>query len=102
MGKKVEEKMNWVPPETDVTPEIVCKTVDQIKELFPEYVVKAQEHAKTADVENAALAEVTQKAKALRSKLADEMKLELRKWSTELLTNIGHKMKDVSEGVLGP
>merc|ERR1711963_51156 len=51
--------------------------------------------------ENAALAEITNKAKVLRSKLAEEMKQELRKWSKELLTNVGRAMKEVFEGVLG-
>ena len=35
---KVEEKMRFVPPETDVSPELVCKNAEKIKEQFPEQV----------------------------------------------------------------
>jgi hypothetical protein len=75
--KKVEDKMVWVPPEENVTPELVCKTMDQIKAEFPEHV-KVMEKSEDArkKVENAEEAErkaLADKAKVLGSKFAQDL-----------------------------
>merc|ERR1712217_27060 len=44
---------------------------------------------------------LTEKAKALRSKMAEEMKFAFKKWNMVLVKNMDQVMKEASEGVLG-
>merc|ERR1719433_584132 len=49
LARKAEEKMKWVPPELAVTPELTCKSVDKLKEEFPEQVAAAEAQQRAAD-----------------------------------------------------
>lgn len=75
--KKVESKMTWVPADDEVTPEIVCKTVEQIKEMFPDHAAKQGEsEAANKKQEDAAEAEkkvLSEKAKALTGNIQKEL-----------------------------
>lgn len=101
MVKKVDEKMSWVPPGTDVTPEVVCKSVDKIKELFPDYAATAQKSAAEVDADKAAQQAFVDKAKELKSTLAKEMKETLQKWNAQLRSDLAAMVKEKTEKVLG-
>lgn len=101
MVKKVDEKMSWVPPDTQVTPEVVCKSVDKIKEMFPDYAATAQQNADKVDGDKAAQQAFIDKAKELKSTLAKEMKETLQKWNSQLRSEMAAMVKEKTEKVLG-
>jgi len=104
--KKVEDKMAWVPADAEVTPELVCKTLDQIKAQFPDHAAtvgatvnaaKAVEDAEESDKVNLA-----KKAKVLGSKIEQELAVVLKNAgeaaAKELKEKIGKQVKEVLGG----
>eukprot|EP00927_Polykrikos_kofoidii_P072097 TRINITY_DN68251_c0_g1_i1.p1 TRINITY_DN68251_c0_g1~~TRINITY_DN68251_c0_g1_i1.p1 ORF type:complete len:236 (+),score=65.33 TRINITY_DN68251_c0_g1_i1:48-755(+) len=100
MVKKVEEKMSWVPPDTTVTPELVCKTVEKIKEAFPDYAATAVEREKSRSVEKENQKELVDKAKALQAKMASEMKALLAKSSKDLAATMEERLRHAANEAL--
>lgn len=103
--KKVEEKMRWVPQETSVTPEIVCKTIDQLKEQFPEHakVTQAQAGAEMDESrkQDAAKQELGSKAKELSTKFGEDLKASVAEASEILAKGFRQKMEIRAKEVLG-
>merc|ERR1712190_104136 len=96
--KKVEDKMVWVPPDFAVTPEIVCKTMDQIKAEFPEHAktmsVSEAAKKKTEDAEEAAKKQLAEKAKVLVANMEKDLSAILKKaggTASKELTDSFHK-----------
>merc|ERR1719491_2245577 len=81
--RKVEDKMIWVPEDENMTPELVCKTIDQLKKEFPEHAAYALEIEETRKKKEgaveAAKKELADKAKVLGGKIAEELKASLAK-----------------------
>jgi len=90
--KKVEDKMIWVPTDFEVSPELVCKTLDQIKEQFPEHAASMAEGEATRKKEESAeeaqrkqLAGLAKSAGAkIEQDIVDVLKKALDTASTEL------------------
>lgn len=104
--KKVEDKMIWVPKDTAVTPEIVCKNVDQLKEAYPEHSKTALDNLSKAQqakgVIESAKKELADKAKVLGSKIAEELKTSLAKDSEKMVADLKQRITTHVEASLGP
>mmetsp|Transcript_51784 Transcript_51784/g.150363 ORF Transcript_51784/g.150363 Transcript_51784/m.150363 type:complete len:239 (-) Transcript_51784:79-795(-) len=100
--RKIEEKMRWVPPDFDVTPEIACKSVDKLKEQFPERVATAEAQLQQAGAEEKKAKEVLDKAKVLKNKLSTELKDVIADWGKELVARLGARVRKEAEEVIGP
>merc|ERR1712190_258415 len=85
MVKKIEEKMVWVPSDTDVTPEIVCKTADELKTAYPDHAStmgeKEKERLKEENAAKAAKDALAKKAKDLSAGMAADLKAVLEEAS---------------------
>merc|ERR1712046_171147 len=77
MVKTVEKKMVWVPGDHEMTPELVCKTIDQIKAEFPDHAKVAeqieQEKKKAEGAEEAERKELAEKAKGFSTGLGQDV-----------------------------
>eukprot|EP00933_Yihiella_yeosuensis_P024480 TRINITY_DN18991_c0_g1_i1.p1 TRINITY_DN18991_c0_g1~~TRINITY_DN18991_c0_g1_i1.p1 ORF type:complete len:262 (-),score=79.11 TRINITY_DN18991_c0_g1_i1:218-1003(-) len=101
MVKKVAEKMSWVPPETDVTPPLVCGSVDQIKAQFPEYASKAEELLKRESDKGADQKKILEAAKGLKGKLSTAVTSTLKAWEGNLLKAIEENLQAEISKALG-
>jgi len=91
--KKVREKMMWVPPDTDVTPKLVCKSVDQIKADFAEYIPVAEENLKmAAATEAGAKEQAAEEAQQLKKKVGQEISEAMQKWRKELEQDLQERL----------
>lgn len=99
--KKIQEKMQWVPSEVAVTPEIACKSVDKLKEEFPEQVAVAEVQIKAAGEDEAKHRQLMEKAKLLRGTLVDEVRTVIDKWGRGLVKDLGALLREKTEEVLG-
>mmetsp|Transcript_11828 Transcript_11828/g.19417 ORF Transcript_11828/g.19417 Transcript_11828/m.19417 type:complete len:234 (-) Transcript_11828:96-797(-) len=81
--KKVEDKMVWVPDDVEVVPELVCKTLDQIKAEYPEHaklMAESEEARKRhEDVEEAEKKKIAANAKAFGASVAQDLAEVLKK-----------------------
>lgn len=104
--KKVEDKMLWVPEDVSVTPEIVCKTVDELKKEFPEHAANAagieEARKKREGVVESAKKELAGKAKILGGKIAEELKQSLGKEAEKMAAELQKKITAHVESTLGP
>eukprot|EP00928_Gymnodinium_smaydae_P058564 TRINITY_DN41754_c0_g1_i1.p1 TRINITY_DN41754_c0_g1~~TRINITY_DN41754_c0_g1_i1.p1 ORF type:complete len:276 (+),score=59.27 TRINITY_DN41754_c0_g1_i1:51-830(+) len=91
--KKVEEKMLFVPPDTDVTPEIVCKTKDQLKADYPEQAAVAEAAGKEVSAADALREELNKKAKAVSGKIGDDIKQSLNQASEDMIASLRPKIE---------
>jgi hypothetical protein len=103
--KKVEDKMVWVPPDVEVTPDLVCKTMDQIKEAFPEHAALMADGEATRkqkeDVEEAKKKELAAKAKTLGSKIEQEVVDVFKKAGESMSKDLSERIKTHAKEVLG-
>mmetsp|Transcript_4278 Transcript_4278/g.6838 ORF Transcript_4278/g.6838 Transcript_4278/m.6838 type:complete len:237 (+) Transcript_4278:75-785(+) len=93
MVKKVEEKMRWVPPDTPVTPPLVCLSLEKIKEKFPEYAAEAEENSRRLAAEEAQSRRLLDVAKGMQSKLSATVKSSMDSWEKELVKDLGSKLR---------
>jgi len=102
--KKVETKMSWVPPTEEVTPELVCKTVDQIKALYPDHAatVATSEVAakKKSDADEEDKKKLAELAKTLGGEIQSELAEYFKKASEvkEVKARLTEKVKTVLGG----
>jgi hypothetical protein len=102
IAKKIEDKMDWVPPDTVVTPELVCKSLDQIKKEFAEYAEKAQqaiEDKKAGDyAKEAEQRELATKAQDLQKAMGGDIEDTLKEVN---LTNLTDNLRSTLAQVMG-
>merc|ERR1712125_28890 len=71
-------KMQWVPPDVEVTPEIACKGIDALKKEYPDHAVSVQQSVDAKVSEEAAEKRGREKlahaAKDMSVQLGDEFK----------------------------
>lgn len=88
--RKVEDKMLWVPPDMDVTPDMVCKSADALKKDFPQHAAAAQAGAdarfKEANAEKEEREALAKSAKLLSAKFNEEVH--------RILTESGEGLRD--------
>jgi len=99
--KKIEEKMRWVPADEDVTPEMACKNVEQLKEQFPAQVAAAEAQLQLVKEEEKKMKHVLDKAKELKSKLSAELKEVLGASAKDLVARLGTGLRTTASEVLG-
>jgi len=102
LARKVEEKMMWVPPATDVTPEIACEGADKLKERFPEHVKVAEAQLKDTGAQEARKKQLLEKAKALKGQLDGVVRESVTTWGKSLVDDLGAKIRAKTLEVLGP
>mmetsp|Transcript_97994 Transcript_97994/g.179534 ORF Transcript_97994/g.179534 Transcript_97994/m.179534 type:complete len:260 (-) Transcript_97994:147-926(-) len=104
--KKVEDKMLWVPEDESVTPEIVCKTIDDLKKDYPEHAANAagieEARKKREGAVESAKKELAGKAKLLGGQIADELKAALGKEGEKMAAELQKKITSHVESALGP
>lgn len=100
--EKVEEKMRWVPPDHDVTADLVCLSLDKIKAEFPEYAEKAVALQKQQENTEAGLKKKNvETGKKLSAEIQKEIKEAIGSHKTALVKELGEKMKAKVDKVLG-
>jgi len=103
--KKVEDKMVWVPPETEVTPELVCKTMDQIKQEFPDHAATMSEseaaRKKNEDAEEAEKKKIAEKAKTLGARIQEDLSDVLKKAGESVATEMRQRLEKHAAELLG-
>merc|ERR1719473_674808 len=94
MVTKVEEKMMWVPPDHDVTPDLVCLSVDKIKAEFPEYAEEAEARKKKAENSEAGFKKkALETGKKLSKEIQQDIKTIVGSHQKALLKELSDKMK---------
>lgn len=92
--KKVAEKMQFVPPDTDVTPQLVCKGLKAIKEEFKDFAIakEAELNAKAA-TETSSRSAVVEEAKALKKELETVISELTSTWRKQLVYELGERAR---------
>merc|ERR1719359_1016986 len=92
----------WVPPDHDVTPDLVCLAVDKIKAEFPEYVEKAEAQKKKLENTEAGFKKkALETGKKLSTNIQKEIKDVLALHKTALMKDLADKMKAKADTTLG-
>jgi len=103
--KKVEDKMLWVPATTEMTPEIVCKSVDQLKKDFPEHatsmLMEQEGKLKESRAAQAAKDELSKKAKELSTGIGASVQGALAKVTSELTAKLKEDMENHMNRIVG-
>jgi len=99
--RKVEQKMVWVPPDAEVTPEIACEGVEKLKARFPEHIAIAEAQMKSSTSDEARKRELMDSAKKLNAKLEAKMREALGSWGKALVKDLGEIVRSGSLEILG-
>lgn len=99
--KKVSDKMQWVPADVTVTPEIACDSVDTLKSKFPEQVAKAEATMKSSGAADAHKRETMEMAKKLKVNLESVVRETMGTWSKKLADELVTNLKAKAEDILG-
>mmetsp|Transcript_36404 Transcript_36404/g.79496 ORF Transcript_36404/g.79496 Transcript_36404/m.79496 type:complete len:190 (+) Transcript_36404:915-1484(+) len=94
MVRKAEDKMRHFPPNEVVTPELACKSVEELAELFPAHHRAMLEEQERERASPATLVE--QEAGALRDALKQSAEKELASWKQGMDREIQARMKSLS------
>mmetsp|Transcript_73067 Transcript_73067/g.190639 ORF Transcript_73067/g.190639 Transcript_73067/m.190639 type:complete len:235 (-) Transcript_73067:47-751(-) len=102
---KAENKMLWVPPDTEVTPEIACKSVDALKQDYPEHAAEFQSRsdakATAAEEERKVREALSSKAKELSKLAGDDLEAIMREAAKELSEKVRSRLEATIAGALG-
>jgi len=100
--RKVAEKMRFVPAETEVTPELVCKSAQKIQEQFPEHAKAIEEQLKKeASSRSGAQALVREQGKKLQKALEKEVKDIIAVLGAQLSKDLGPRLRKKASETLG-
>merc|ERR1712086_74291 len=101
MVTTVMKKMAWIPPDEDITPDIVCLSTDKLKERYPDHVATAEATQKSANKADDKKDEFIKTAKELKEELNVRAKAVLSKWSKELEKEMASELRAAADKVLG-